>query len=253
MYRILLLLLVFTSINVQAQDDLFMTEKKPARKGFVFGVNGALGIPAADMAKRFGTSYMAGGSVFYKFRSNWLVGSKVDFIFGDKIREDSFLYNALDKYGAFIGQDGRRVGVNIYERGYLIGVQGGRIFNTSKHNSDDGVLVMTTVGFMQHKIFVRDREKTISQIKGDYIKGYDRLTNGWFIEQYAGYTHFSKNGLINFHVGMDIIAGFTAGRRDYLYDVMRPGTDSRLDILYGIKAGWFIPIFKRKSEEFFFE
>ena len=49
------------------------------------------------------------------------------------------------------------------------------------------------------------------------------------------------------------MAGFTQGRRDFLYDTGKPGTDTRLDILYGIRGGWYIPIFKRKSEELFFE
>ena len=73
------------------------------------------------------------------------------------------------------------------------------------------------------------------------------------MEEYAGYTYFGKNKLINFTLGVDALFGFTQGRRDYLYDVMRADTKQRLDILYGLRGGWFIPIFKRKSEDISFE
>ena len=98
-----------------------------------------------------------------------------------------------------------------------------------------------------------DKDKAVPQLRGAYLKGYDRLTNGAFIEEYAGYTYFSKYQLVNFTIGLDALVGFTQGRRDYLYDVMRPDNAKRIDILYGLRAGWFIPMFKRKSEDLLFE
>jgi len=59
--------------------------------------------------------------------------------------------------------------------------------------------------------------------------------------------------LLNFTIGVDALFGFTQDRRDYLYDVMRPDNQQRLDILFGLRGGWFIPIFKRKSEDILFE
>jgi hypothetical protein len=106
---------------------------------------------------------------------------------------------------------------------------------------------------MQHKINIFHKDNNIPQLRGDYLKGYDRLTNGLVVGQYIGYNYFANNGLLNFHVGLDISAGFTKGRRDYLYDVMRSDNASRMDILFGVRGGWYIPIFKRKSEEFFFD
>ena len=90
-------------------------------------------------------------------------------------------------------------------------------------------------------------------MKSDYLKGYDRLANGWFIEEYLGYAVFAKNELINFHVGVSCLLGFTQGRRDYLYDVMRPGNEKRTDVLMGLHIGWYIPIFHRENTEFSFE
>jgi hypothetical protein len=246
-------LIMFSSLILHAQNDLFGTpEKQPPRKGFVFSVNGNFDMSGADMAKRFGTSYRVGGSVNYKTTSNWIFGPKFDFILGNTIREDSFLVNQMDETGRIFNQNGSRTRVAIYERGYIAGIQGGKIFNLSKKNGDNGLLIMTAAGFMQHKINIFDRERTITSIDKSYKKGYDRLSNGIFIEEYIAYSYFARDGLINFHIGFDITAGFTKCRRDFLYDVMRPDNQSRIDLLFGIRGGWYLPVFKRKSEEVFF-
>jgi hypothetical protein len=253
MHKIIVLLFLVMSLNADAQNELFGTEKAPARKGFILGFNGGVDFPGADMAVRYGTSWRVGGQVLYKTKSNWVFGPKFDYMFGNNLREDSLLSNIVDEYGTFISNTGQRLSANFYQRGYMFGMQGGRIFNISKTNSDNGILVMTTIGFMEHKLFIRDRENAIPSLAGDYKKGYDRLTNGWMLEQYVGYTYFANNNFLNFHLGLNVTAGFTQGRRDWIYDLKIPGNESRFDLLLGIRAGWYIPIFKRKSEEFFFE
>ena len=140
-------------------------------------------------------AYRAGIQALYKTKSNWMFGPKFDYLFGTNLREDSLMINIRDKYGSYINNIGQRIGVNVYQRGYIIGLQAGKIFNISKKNSDNGILAMTSVGFMEHKILIRDRESSIPSLAGDYVKGYDRLTNGIVLEQYIGYTYFSTNNL----------------------------------------------------------
>ena len=189
----------------------------------------------------------------YKTKTNWFFGAKCDFIQGNNIRQDSLLVGVSDKSGLFINQDGQRIAVGLFERGYAIALQGGKIFPTNKRNPNTGILLLTGAGFMQHRIDISDVDKTVPQLRGDYEKGYDRLTNGLFLEQFAGFNMFDKGGFINFHIGVDILAGFTQGRRDYLFDVRHADNQSRLDILFGLRGGIYIPIFKKKSEEIFFE
>lgn len=243
----------FASTPLWAQEGLFETAKLPARKGFMLGVNGNFDIAVADMAKRFGNNYRIGPSIQYKTTRNWIFGVKFDFINGSKIKEDSLFAGIKDNYGTYINQDGQRLGINWYERGYMVGIEAGYILNTSKTVSDNGILFLTGLGFMQHKILIQDKSESILQLRGDYRKGYDRLSNGIYVEQYIGYLYLSQNGLINFHIGIDAVFGFTQGRRDFLYDVQKPGNDKRTDILIGIRGGWYLPLFKRKSEELFFE
>lgn len=247
------LIIVVLSTQAYAQNGIFNTEKAPPRKGVVLGFNGGVDFPGGDMADRFGTSYRVGGNVFYKAKSNWVLGVKFDYLFGTTIKEDSLMINVTDKYGSYISNSGQRIGVTIYQRGYIVGLQAGKIFNLSNKSSDNGIIALTSIGLMEHKVLIRDRDNAIPSLKGDYLKGYDRLTNGLVLEQYVGYSYFANNNLLNFNIGLNVSAGFTQGRRDYLFDVMRTDNVNRLDLLFGIRAGWYIPIFKRKSEEFFFE
>ena len=255
-----ILLLAAAVVHGQDKDKLFGNEATKPKHGLMLVGNGDFDLPAADMAKRFGVSYRVGPGFLYKTAANWMFGAKCDFIIGSKIKEDSLMINITDRYSAksgglyeFISVDNERIGIPVYERGYAIGISAGKILPFNKQHPDNGLMLLTTVGFVQHKLNIFDKDKSVPQLHGQYLKGYDRLTNGGFIEQYAGYTYFSKYQLVNFSIGFDCLVGFTQGRRDYLYDVMRPDNAKRIDILYGIRASWYIPMFKRKSEDMLFE
>jgi hypothetical protein len=250
----ILFILCFAITNYAiAQDDLFGKDKSPTNKGFIIGVNFHLDFPAADMAKRFGNSIRVGPSVQYKTAKNYFIGFTWELLNGGNIKEDSLLSNITDASGQVLNQAGQKIGLSILERGYTMGVQFGKLFNVSKHNGDNGILWMNTIGFIQHKINIYNKDNAVPQLKSDYLKGYDRLSNGLYIEEYLGYAVFAKNELINFHVGVSCLLGFTQGRRDYLYDVMRPGIEKRTDVLMGLHIGWYIPIFHRENTEFSFE
>ena len=265
MYRAgitLVFLLCSICMFAQNKDKLFGgdAEKIKARNGFILMGNADFDAPGGDMAQRFGLSYRLGPGVLYKTSSNWLFGIKCDFILGSVVHQDSLMINIKDKYSKgdgslyeFINNGGERIGVPVYERGYAIGLQVGKIIPFSDRYPDNGPILLGTVGFIQHKIDIYDKDKTIESLAGDYLKGYDRLTNGSFVEGYAGYVFFANNRLLNFTLGIDALFGFTQGRRDYLYDVMHSDNEKRLDVLFGLRGGWLIPIFKRKSEDILFE
>jgi hypothetical protein len=246
-----------------AQESLFGTDKEESKPhyGFVFNINAGVDKPIGVMAKRFGTSYRLGPSLTYKTTSNWIFGVRLDFIVGSNIKDDSLMINIRDRYsGAFNGKtveminvDGNRIGVPFYQRGYLLGGQVGKIFNLRKSRPDDGIMALTTIGFVQHRINIFLRDKDIPQLKSEYLKGYDRLTNGWFIDEYIGYNMYSKSGLWNMNFGIDAMFGFTKGRREYQFDLGRADNAARLDVLLGARIGWMIPVFKRAGEEIVFE
>ncbi|HXS35656.1 MAG TPA: hypothetical protein VN721_03060 [Flavipsychrobacter sp.] len=248
-------LLFLATLPAFSQDDLFGTNSKKmvARKGWIINPAANIDMPAADMAKDFGINYRLGGSILYKTKSNWMFGVKGDFLTGDKIKIKPFLSNIQTPDGNFLTSNGELVGIPVYERGYLIGPEFGRIFNTSKKLEDNGILWLMSVGFIQHKLDIYVRNHDIPQLYGTYLRGYDRLTNGAYVEEFCGYSYFAKDGLLNFNLGLDVVAGITKDRRGYLYDLNTPDTKQHFDMLFGIRGGWYIPLFKRKSEEFYFE
>ncbi len=207
----------------------------------------------ADMAKRFGTSYRAGGSLQYRLRSNWQFGLKGDFLFGNDLRDDSSLSNVRDAEGFFLDDNGIRTGVAVSERGYQLGVVAGKLLPFKKTNPNQGVLLQLGAGFVQHKISLYNQQNSLAQFRDEYKKGYDRLTNGLYVEPYVAYQHFSSSGFINYHIGVGAMVGFTAGRRDYQFDIRRPDRDSRVDILVGLRAGWYFAFSKKRSEDVFFQ
>lgn len=253
-FTLLLLQPLFLSAQTKTDKEIFgdIAPEGTAHSGVVFGFNGNLDFPFADMKDRFGTSYRVGPSILYKTKSNFFLGAKFDFILGGKINEDSVLYNVKADNGGIIDKNGFLKNVGIFERGYAVGIQAGKLFSFDNFKKESGLMLLTGIGFIQHKINFVDKDETILPLLGKNEKRYDRLTNGWFVEQFAGYTHFGNSGFFNYHLGINALFGFTEGRRDYLYDVMRPGTDQRMDILFGIRGGWYIPIFKRNTEEIFY-
>jgi hypothetical protein len=62
------------------------------------------------------------------------------------------------------------------------------------------------------------------------------------------------NYFLNFYGGFYLQEGLTRNVRTINFD--RPDTpvskELRLDIQYGVKAGWFIPFYKRQPKEFYY-
>ena len=106
---------------------------------------------------------------------------------------------------------------------------------------------------MQHKIRIEHQEHEIRFLEDDYLKGYDRLTNGLCLYQFAGYSLMSNNRLINFFVGVESYQGFTQGRRDLNFDTGLTDNAKRMDVLLGIRGGWVLHLYRRAPDEYYFD
>lgn len=234
------------------ENDDKKTKLKKADALWNLDVNGSIDFPAADMAKRFGTSFRIGVGIRYKTSANWIFGAKFDFMTGNKMRDDSLLINMTTSQGGVISQQGDLLNVGLFLRGYMAGIQVGRIFPILALNKNSGVTNILSLGFIQYKINIFDRDNSFPQLRDAYKKGYDRLTNGIYLEDFLGYSYYSKNKLINFSAGLNFVWGFTQGRRDYLYDLQRSDAGARNDLLMGFKIGWTLPIYRKHAEEVYY-
>ncbi|WP_306642088.1 hypothetical protein [Sanyastnella coralliicola] len=210
-------------------------------------------IPAGDMAQRFGNNSSIGLSFHIKDDKNWFYGVEGVYIFGTDVTEPGLLQNLLTENGEIISNQGEISEILIQERGFMVTANGGKLFSLKKTNPNSGILIKGGIGFMQHKIRIENQIHTITQLEDEYLKGYDRLTNGLALSEFVGYYHMSDNRLANFYVGFESYQAFTRGRRDFNFDTQTVDDQARFDMLIGVRAGWVIHIYKRTGREYYYD
>lgn len=209
--------------------------------------------PGADMAERFGSGSAIGPGFLWKTSSNWIWGADYHYFFGNDVKYGfSILEDIMTSAGNIIGSDGTPAVVALFERGHVIGVQAGKLFPLSQKDRNSGLFFTAGLGYMTHKIRIDVENNAAPQLKGDYKRGYDRLSGGFSLNQSFGYLYLGKRKLANFLVAVEITEGFTKGYRDYNFDTMQPGDENRFDLLIGPKIAWILPIRKRMAQEFYY-
>jgi hypothetical protein len=139
----------------------------------------------------------------------------------------------------------------LYERGFTVSANAGRMFALNKKRPNCGIVFKLGLGFIQHKIRIEVIGNNVPQLSKEYKKGYDRLSNGFLLSQNLGYLYLSSNRLVNLYFGLECMEGFTQSRRSFDYDKMQRDTNKRLDILYGAKVAWILPLYKQAPKEYY--
>ncbi|MNY44344.1 hypothetical protein D3C86_1793660 [compost metagenome] len=108
---------------------------------------------------------------------------------------------------------------------------------------------------MQYKARIETQDQVVTTLELDYRKGYDRYTTGLNFHQFAGYAFMANQGFINFYAGFYIQEGLTYNRREIFFDEpdVPVSKAQRLDLQYGFKVGWFVPVYKRKPKDYYFD
>jgi hypothetical protein len=224
--------------------------KDSALKVYKVGATVYAEIPAGLLAKRFGQGVAVGGFIGLKTRTNWLFDLEYSYIYSANIRENGILDSISVKdpnYKDLINGNGTFQILNVYESGNLAFIKAGKIFKFLNHNPNSGLTAKIGIGFMEHKLFYYWTGEAPPQLTGNYIKGYDRLTYGPAVSQSIGYHHLGDNGRINYTFDIEAVEGFTYNQRAYDFDLMAQSTKQRLDVMVGIKAAWFFPIYGKNS------
>jgi hypothetical protein len=137
----------------------------------------AFHLPGGEMVDRFGNSHNIGLGFHIKSKTNWYYGLQASYEFGTRVIEPGLLSNLTIEGGYIMDIQGQLSKISIQQRGYMITLDGGRLFNILGPNKNSGLLAFGGVGFIQHKIRTEYQENEIPQLEGEYLKGYDRLTN----------------------------------------------------------------------------
>ncbi|MCB9169592.1 MAG: hypothetical protein H6597_00400 [Flavobacteriales bacterium] len=215
-------------------------------------VSYAYQVPGADMAIRFGNNSNIGCEALVKFRSNYVVGAAGSFLFSDRVREPGLLRGVSNSYGQILDLEGQPATVLLYERGYMLLAEVGRIIRGVGPNPNCGFLLKFGGGYLRHKIRIETQNNEVPQLEGDYVKGYDRLCGGPAAMVFLGYQHIGDRRFVNFQVGFEAVLGFTNSLRAFNFDTRTQNKDKRVDALSGIRVGWTLPVYRRKATSFYF-
>jgi len=246
--RILFFTFLFNSTLLFSQASL----KDSSITHFMVSPGAAFHLPGGDLKDRFGFSSSIGLAFEYKMKNQFSIGIDGSFIFGNKIKETSMLDGLRTSDGDIIDADGNISDILMFERGFTTSFNVGYLLTWKKPNPNSGVFFRLGLGFIQHKIRIEHQNNAIPALEGDYLKGYDRLTNGILLTQFIGYRYLSNTRLLNFFAGFEFNQGFTKNRRDYNFDLMGPDNTKRIDMLNGIRFGWILPLYKQAPQEYYY-
>jgi hypothetical protein len=247
-FQALILLFLTAASTSKAQVSVKDSSISTPLIGFTYGIH----LPGGDLAKRFGPNSDVALSYMHKTKKNWIYTGQMSYLFGKQVKENTILDSIRDSNGQVINQNGNYADVRLYQRGFNIYAGAGRLFPMFGPNPNSGILVMGGVGLLQHKIRIEDIGNQSPQLAGDYKKGYDRLTNGISVNEFIGYLYLSNKRLVNFYAGFDLTQAFTQSRRSWDYDLMRKDETKRTDLLWGVRAGWVLPLYKRAENKFYY-
>jgi len=225
-------------------------EKTHESNLWMLHVEGAVAIPGGDLSDRFGLFGKTGGGLYYRFGKQLYIGSSAHFLFNSNVKEESPLKDISTEEGRIIGADGLLYLPELQMRGWQSTIWFGKLTEKVK-GTGSGLLTIFGIGFLEHRInYFLSEHGTVPQITGEYVKGYDRLSNGLAVSEYIAYHYLSANHLVNFNVGLEMTQAFTRNRREFDYALGQFDRKRRLDLIFALKASWILPFYKRKSIQF---
>ncbi|MCU0435876.1 MAG: hypothetical protein MUC87_20635 [Bacteroidia bacterium] len=218
-----------------------------------FGFSYAAQMPRGDLAQRFGNNSNVGATFWGKTKKNYWFGLHWNYLFSQNLKEKGVLDSIATSDGLVINKEGKYSDVQLYQRGFALYVSAGKIFPKAfGANQNSGLMLTGSVGYIQHRIRIIDNGSLTPPLSGDYLKGYDRLTGGLLVQEFAGYWFQGRKKRLNFYAGIECTQGFTQSMRSWDYDLMKADTSQRLELLWGIRAGWNIPIYRRPARDYYY-
>ncbi len=212
------------------------------------------GWTGGDLVNRYGYLNLIGLNAGYKWKNNMFAIVEGSFIFGSEVKIPGLLSGLTDSYGNITDINGDPAAVSVLARGVVANVEIGKIIPLNRRNQNSGIMVHAGAGYMNHRIKIETQTQVVPMIELDYKKGYDRLTTGFCSMQFLGYSYMPRNSFYNFYGGMYIMEGFTQNRRTVNFDQpnVPVSSDLRLDIIVGLKLGWYIPFYS-SSKDYYIE
>ena len=207
-----------------------------------------------DFSERFGNASDLGVGFQIKTKSNWIFGLEYNHLWWGPIEDgDSILKNILTNDGNIIDIGGLYAIFDMFGRGYSITGQVGKIIPVLSPNLNSGIMLKAGIGYMQHWVRIQVKEQeSVPWLDGDYNKGYDKLSSGLMLNQFIGYSYIGNTRVFNFYGGFEFTQAFTKNRRDMDFDTRKKDDNSYLDLMFGIRIGWIIPVYRNTKSGYYY-
>lgn len=249
-FSLLLALGFLSSFSQNAQSQVNVEDSTIST--FIVHIAYAYQFPGGDMAEDYGHNSTIGPAISYKTNKNWIWTAEMNFIFGSDAKKSAdIIADITTDDGYVIGLDGIYANVRPMQRGFTILAKAGKIFPTFNINPNSGLFFNVGMGYIQHKIRWDVEGNSAPQLDGDYKKGYDRFTEGFSLAQEFGLFYMADKRLWNFKVSGEVIESFTKMKR-YNFDTQGGESKTRLDLFFGLKVSWMVPLYGRPPKAVYF-
>jgi hypothetical protein len=247
------LFVFFLGLNLGQFDAQSFSIDTTKESKVLASVHYGTGWTGGDLVNRYGYINLVGFSAGYKLKNHWFFQTDASFLFGSQVKIPGLLDGITDSYGNITDVNGDPAAVNVLCRGLVANVQVGKIIPLSKFQQNSGLMVHAGAGYLNHRIKIETQTQVVPMIELDYKKGYDRLTTGVSLMQFIGYAHMARSSFYNFYGGIYCIEGLTKERRTVYFDQpdVPVSIKTRLDIIVGLKLGWFIPFYSTQKDHYY--
>ena len=249
MFRAFVVLLTLSSFTAFSQVNV----RDSTTQGWLIHISASYLTKGGDFASYLGENFALGGDVQYKFKSNWLVSVGGRYHFADDLQNAEEIFgDLLTARGEVISLNGEYAPITFRERGWNLSADVGYIFNQFGHNANSGLLVSLGAGYNVHFIDIRNQRENTPQVQELYKRGYDRRNEGIMTRQLIAYQFAGSERRINFTIGFEFMQGFNENVRGFNYDTREYVTGTHVDLYYGLRFSWFLPIYDENAQKFYY-
>ena len=215
----------------------------------MLSVGGGASQPMGLLSERYSTGANLSISGHYRNKHNIFWGIGFEQLFGYRIKDSLLLGDLRNEHGMLIDANGLPAAVMITGTGFVLSAKAGYLI-TPASSKNKGIMFMQSFGFIEHRIKYGFQNAEVPGLNGEYIKGYDFLTNGLLSSSFLGYAFFGNEGKFNFSAGIEYSLGFTQNRRDWNFSKMEKEDISRLDQLLSLKFFLSFTFYSKDAESY---
>ncbi len=233
---------------------LFAQQGKESERAWLIGASLSANDVSGEWVDRYRENYSVSAFVGRKFSSNWTLTAEWSYLFGGEVnnRADA-LKNVFTPDEQLINISGGIGQVNINQRATFFNLGIEKTIPIFGLNKNSGLNIGLTGGYIWHWLNVDNVGNDSPQIIDEYEKGYDRLGQGFLLRESLGFIYLSPNRLLNFKVSFEVSQIWSQDMRKYYYPIGELNSQSQLNLLYGLRLNWYIPIYLGgKTEQYYY-